>query len=268
MAADGALQRSQGAAPLLLDFGPAPLRMQVCAMPRELSVLYFTTARPQRPAQDKRHMTYPHDLLDDARTLGSFEGWSEDVYRDFLRLQRGAMSEAEFSEKYHWERAVLSMDMTGLTASAMRRSELDSLLRIVDAQKVCLPVLQDYGAELIRCFADDIVALFADPHAAVDAALETHRRIRLFNDSDLSSEHPTHCCVGIGFGRVFAIGPNLAQGDEMNRASKLGEDIARANETLVTERAFAALDGREDLIFEHQDQDDQIFPFYRVTSNL
>ncbi|MGD8978060.1 MAG: hypothetical protein PVG91_10685 [Gammaproteobacteria bacterium] len=211
-------------------------------------------------------MTYPHDLLEDAAILASFEGWSEDVYRDFLRVRRGEMSEAEFSDKYHYERAILSMDMTGFTAAAMHRGELDSMLRILDAQKVCLPVLRDLGAEIIRCFADDVVAIFLDVDAAVDAALETHRRIRLFNQSDLASEHPTECCAGIGFGRVFAIGPNLAQGDEMNRASKLGEDIARANETLLTERAFEAVRHRDDLIFERQGQDDQFFPFYRTIS--
>lgn len=211
-------------------------------------------------------MTYPHDLLEDPGILASFEGWSEDVYRDFLRVRRGEMSEAEFSEKYHYERAILSMDMTGFTAAAMHRGELESMLRILDAQKVCLPVLREFGAEIIRCFADDVVAIFVDTESAVDAALETHRRIRLFNQSGLASEHPTECCAGIGFGRVFAIGPNLAQGDEMNRASKLGEDIARANETLLTERAFEAVRHRDDLIFERQGQDDQAFPFYRTIS--
>ena len=58
-----------------------------------------------------------------------------------------------------------------------------------------------------------------------------HRRIELFRNSSLASGDPTQCCIGIGFGSVFAIGPNLAQGDEKNRASKLGEDIARAGET-------------------------------------
>lgn len=211
-------------------------------------------------------MTYPHDLLGDPGVLASFEGWSEDVYRDFLRVQRGEMSEAEFSDKYHYERAILSMDMTGFTAAAMHHGELESMLRILDAQRVCLPVLREFGAEIIRCFADDIVAIFVDTESAVDAALETHRRIRLFNQSGLASEHPTECCAGIGFGRVFAIGPNLAQGDEMNRASKLGEDIARANETLLTERAFEAVRHRDDLIFERQGQDDQFFPFYRTIS--
>lgn len=210
-------------------------------------------------------MTYPHQLLDDVKTLAGFDGWSEGVYRDFFRLQRGEMTEAEFSEKYHRERAILSIDMTGYTSSAMRLGELQSLLRILDAQRVVIPVLQEFGAELIRCFADDIVALFHEPNAAVDAAFEVHRRIRLFNASPLASQNPTQCCAGIGFGRAYAIGPNLAQGDEMNRASKLGEDIAHANETLVTECTYAALVIRDDIRFECLNQDDQLFPYYRAT---
>ena len=210
-------------------------------------------------------MTFPHRLLDDPRTLAEFGGWSEDVYRDFFKLQRGEMDEAAFRQKYHRDRAILSIDMTGYTASAMQYGELQSLLRIMNAQRVVIPVLQDLGAELIRCFADDIVALFHEPNAAIDAAFEIHERIRVFNASPLACENPTSCCVGIGFGRLFAIGPNLAQGDEMNQASKLGEDIARANETLVTERAYAEMADRNDIQFERQDQDDQLFPFYRAS---
>ena len=175
------------------------------------------------------------------------------------------MSESEFREKYSRERAILSIDMTGLSISTVKLGELQGLTRILDAQRVAIPVMQDYGAELVRCFADDIVALFLEPGSAIDAALEIHRRVRLFNASPLASEHPTLCCAGIGYGRVLAIGPNLAQGDEMNRASKLGEDIARGNETLVTQRAYDAVAEREDIVFERQDNDDLLFPFYRVT---
>lgn len=209
-------------------------------------------------------MTFPHKLLSNAQTLASFEGWTEEVYLDFLKIQQDKMTEAEFDEKYRHERAVLIMDMTGMTLSAMHHGELHSLLRIVDAQKVCIPAMQEFNAELIRCFADNIVALFERTDDALDAALEMHRRIEVFGNSSLASDHPTQCCIGIGFGSVFAIGPNLAQGDEMNRASKLGEDIARANETLLTERAFDSLSDRADVSFEAQNQDDQLFPFYRA----
>jgi len=90
--------------------------------------------------------------------------------------------------------------------------------------------------------------------------LERYRHAGPFDG--LALEHPTECCVGIGYGEIFAIGPNLAQGDEMNQASKLGEDIARANETLLTERTFEALRERRDIRFQRQSNDDQLFPFY------
>ena len=208
---------------------------------------------------------YPHELLEDALELSSYQGWSEDVYLDFLALRRGNLSTDEFRQKYQRRRAILSLDMTGFTASAINIGELESFLRIVDAQKVCIPVLKDFGADLVRCFADDVVALFESPGAAIDAAFEVHRRVENFSNSILASDHPTQCCIGIGYGDVFAIGPNLAQGDEMNRASKLGEDIARANETLLTERTFAAVKSRSDITFEPQSQDDQLFTYYSAS---
>jgi len=210
------------------------------------------------------YQDFPHELLEDSLELSGYRGWSEEVYRDFLALQQGKLSADDFHQKYKRQRAILTLDMTGFTSSAMNVGELESLLRILDAQKVCIPVLKDFGAELIRCFADDVVAMFVHPDAAIDAAFEMQRRVELFNASTLSSDHPTRCSVGIGFGEVFAIGPNLAQGDEMNRASKLGEEIARANETLLTEHAFEALKDRTDILFTLQSSDDQLFPFYRA----
>lgn len=207
---------------------------------------------------------YPHALLDDPDELASFKGWSKEVYQDFLSLQIGDLSENEFRAKYHKRCAIMVLDMTGFTSTAIRVGELQSLLRILDAQKVCIPVLREFNSGLIRCFADDIVALFDSPSVALDAAFEIHRRITLFNESNHAYSYATECCIGIGFGDVLGIGPNLSQGDEMNRASKLGEDIARAKEVLLTEKAYEGLPEMDHVKFEKQGQDDQLFPFYRA----
>jgi hypothetical protein len=50
----------------------------------------------------------------------------------------------------------------------------------------------------------------------------------------------------------------------MSRAAKLGEDITRGNEALITERAYAAIASRNDLCFERQDHNDLPFPYYQV----
>ena len=206
----------------------------------------------------------PFRVLEDAGELASFLGWSREVYDDLSKVQKGRLSEADFQAKYGYQRAILSLDMTDFTLRTMLDGEMQSLLRILDAQKVCAPALQEFNAELIRFFADDIVALFANPSEALDAAFEIHRRIALFNESALAADNAAECSIGIGYGDVLAIGPNLSQGREMIQASKLGEDIARANEVLVTESALAALEHRSDVIFEEQKYDDQLFPFYRA----
>ena len=108
----------------------------------------------------------PFRVLEDASQLASFMGWSQEVYEDLSEIREGRLSEAEFRDKYAYERAILSLDMTDFTLRAMLDGEMQSLLRILDAQKVCAPVLQEFNAELIRFFADDIVAVFESPSAS------------------------------------------------------------------------------------------------------
>ena len=56
---------------------------------------------------------------------------------------------------------------------------------------------------------------------------------------DYSAEPPEaeqiRLCVGLGFGRVLRIGDRDVFGSEVNAAAKLGEDIAKAREILVTD---------------------------------
>jgi class 3 adenylate cyclase len=207
---------------------------------------------------------FPYPLLEDPVALARCRGWNEAVYSDLLALQRGDMSETAFRGKHLWTRAILVLDMTDFTTSAITAGDLGSLLRILDAQKVVLPVLDEYGATLSHCFADDIFALFENPSVALDAAIEIQRRIDAFNDSDLASAFPTQVCIGIGYGPVLRIGPDLAQGAEMNMASKLGEDMARSREILLTENTYRAVSERRDVGFVHHPEDEQPFSFYEV----
>jgi len=211
------------------------------------------------------HRRYLHPLLDVPADLASHRGWTEEVYRDLLALRAGQMSRAALDAKYLHRKAILVLDLTGLTVSCFDGGEAQAFLKILDAQMVCIPVLQQHDAWLIRAFADDLVALFDSAGDALDAAFEMQRRIALFNECGLASGDPVQCCIGIGFGDVYAIGPNLAMGDEMNRASRLGEDIARGTETLVTENLREALRQRPDVVFEPLSHDDMLFPYFRAT---
>jgi class 3 adenylate cyclase len=213
----------------------------------------------------KARERFPFDLLEDPAELASFEGWSEHVYRDLMALQEGSLSRQDFDEKDLRRSAILVLDLTGFTETTIRGGAPQSFLRILDAQRVCLPVLRQRGAGFVRTFADDIVALFDDPGPALDAALDIHARTWEYQKLHPREHDPAECCIGIGFGPIYAIGPNHAMGDEMNRASKLGEDTARGGETLVTEGAYATLEQHPRVRFEPQADDDLLFPFYRAT---
>jgi class 3 adenylate cyclase len=209
------------------------------------------------------HDAFPYPLLEDPQELATYRQWTVEVYEDFLALQRGDLSHEAFRERYLYRRAILVLDLTGFTENSMD-GQIGALLRIVDAQKICIPALRDHGPTLIRTFADNIVALFEAPDAALDAALEIHRRVDAFAASGLASETPAQCCIGIGYGDVYNIGVNRAMGDEMNRASKLGEDVARGRETLITGRMHKAVRRRDDVAFVEQVNDQLPFGFYRV----
>lgn len=208
---------------------------------------------------------FPYDLLKDPEKLAGMKGWSVEVYRDLLAVQNGEIDEAAFRSIYLTEAAILIMDMTGFTETAMGQGELVSFLRILDVQKVAAPVMESHSARHIRFFADDVTATFDSPGPALDAALELHRRVAVFNASELVGSHPTECCIGLGYGPVFRMGLDQAMGDEMNRASKLGEDTAVGRETLITERFYERVRRRKGLNFEPRRNDELPFAFYSVT---
>jgi len=207
---------------------------------------------------------YIYELMEDQKELARFGFWSEETYSDLLACQKGNMTEDEFRSKYLTLVAILCLDMTGLTKAAMKEGELHSFFRILDAQKVCGPIFQQFNARLIHAFADNFTVLFDDPNDALLAAFEVHRRIEYFNQSELATKDPAQCSIGISYGEVYAIGINQAMGDEMNRASKLGEDIARGSETLITERAYDVLKARKDCLFGKRIHEKIPFSFYEV----
>ena len=204
------------------------------------------------------------ELLEDPAELARCGGWREEVYRDLLAFQARTMSREAFDERYLRREAILVLDLAGFTRNTIDDGPLQSFLRIMNAKKVCVPVLRNHCALRVHAFADDLVAIYDQPGPALDAALEIHRLTREQKPGPGTPEGWPDCCIGIGWGMVHAIGPNRAMGDEVNRASKLGEDTARGGETLVTESARAALEGRMDVEFAPQSLDDLPFPFYRV----
>ena len=114
-----------------------------------------------------------------------------------------------------------------------RAEALGVLVVTVDALAP-LPIAAAHGGTLIKVEADSFLLLFPGADGAVRCAVEMQRACQRFNEGR-APEARVLLCVGIGYGQVLRVGDRDVFGAEVNAASKLGEDIATANEVLVTE---------------------------------
>src|SRR5690606_37857558 len=98
------------------------------------------------------------------------------------------------------------------------------------------------GGTLVKAEADNLYCLFDDVEGAVEAAREVMRQLATVNPL-LPAGRKLYASIGIGFGDILVLGEEDLFGDEVNLASKLGEDVAQGGMVLLTEAARAALDG-------------------------
>ena len=154
--------------------------------------------------------------------------------------------EQRLRERFEVERAVLALDMSQFSLSVRRSGIVFHLCQIRRVQRIALPIVETWRGELVKCEADNILATFASPDDAVEAALAIHAALAgTGEDSPLGA--PLTAGIGIDFGKFLLIPGKDAFGDAVNTAHKLGEDVARASEVLVTEEVKRRLAPGADL---------------------
>jgi adenylate cyclase len=109
--------------------------------------------------------------------------------------------------------------------------------------------VEAHRGRILRREADNVFAVFPHPRDAVECIVQVFEELRAVNEA-LPQEEEMFVSAGIGFGTVLAIGEDDVYGDEMNLASKLGEDLARPEEVLLTPAAHAALADTDGFTFE------------------
>lgn len=105
-------------------------------------------------------------------------------------------------------------------------------------QRVTRPIVERHKGAVVKYEADNCFAVFPNPDAAIAASLEIQHDLDVANLlTDDASD--VHVAIGIGHGPVLLFCDDL-YGNEMNLASKLGEDTAERGEILLTEAAKKA----------------------------
>ncbi len=143
--------------------------------------------------------------------------------------------------------AVLILDSTGFSRTTQKKGIVYFLSIVARMREIGRRIFEAHGVIGLRAEADNLFAEFPTVAQALAAAFEMHRHLRE-NEMLLTDDEPFRACIGIGYGRLLRSRHEGMYGDEMNLASKLGEDTAEGGQTLITEQAFLALPNREDLI--------------------
>lgn len=165
-------------------------------------------------------------------------GASLDRLQDLIAKRLEPGSDKDSIDERIWnlfgeEWSVMFTDLSGFSRKVAKFGIIHFLQTIYEAEMVLIPVIEANDGILLKTEGDSFLVVFRKRADALDAALEMQRALEGRNRGR-PEEDKVLLCLGIGHGRVLKIGDDDVFGAEVNAASKLGEDTAKAGEILVT----------------------------------
>lgn len=135
-----------------------------------------------------------------------------------------------FGEKW----CVMFTDLSGFSRGTEKFGIIHFMHIVFESERLILPIIEDFDGFLIKREGDSLLVLFKRPEKALLCCKRIHEVLQEYNKTKCEEEKILFC-VGLGYGDILNIGFADVFGAEVNAASKLGEDIAKAWEILVTE---------------------------------
>jgi class 3 adenylate cyclase len=152
------------------------------------------------------------------------------------RLQPG-VNKAEIDQRV-WDLfgeswAVMFTDLAGFSRSVAEFGIIHFLQIIYESERIFSACIDQHDGILLKTEGDSMLILFRQPQKALECAISMQKTAQNYNQQRPDTEQIL-LCVGIGYGQILAIGDQDVFGIEVNTASKLGEDTAKAWEILIT----------------------------------
>lgn len=133
-------------------------------------------------------------------------------------------------------------DMSRFSKGTRARGICHCLGLIYRMRDIVVPLIARGGGNLLKCETDNCYAFFEDVDVAIRTGIEIHKELRLLN-ATTEADDDLYVSVGMDFGDMLLIPGRDFYGDPVNTASKLAEDLAQRNETLITDRALQRATG-------------------------
>lgn len=175
----------------------------------------------------------------------------ENLLMDYVGTTEAARRkdlEARLWREFGATRAVLVMDLSGFSTLTEKYGIVYNLATIHLMQRTVRPLIEGAGGVVVKFEADNCFAMFEGVSPAVQTAVAIHRALQTLNSH---TGEPFNIRVGIGidYGEVLLVGESDFFGLTVNRASKLGEDLAGAGDILLSEAAFRQIPPGSDIRF-------------------
>lgn len=145
---------------------------------------------------------------------------------------QAAAIDAQIEARFSQTLAIAILDMAGFSRTTAEAGIIAALAQIYQVRAEAQPQIEAAGGRVLKLEADNIYAVFP----TVEQALSVMQAI-----TSQLEQAQLSVSVGIGYGPVLVVGDRDVFGDEMNLASKLGEDVAAADEIWLTAAAHGAL---------------------------
>ena len=140
-------------------------------------------------------------------------------------------------ENYGQEQTVFVLDMSGFSRLTRKYGIIHYLSMVRRMQLTSEPIVKSFEGYMIKFEADNCFAVFPTPLQAVSASIAMQHAFDAANILTADDLDIRIAC-GIDYGKILIVGSDDCFGDAVNRASKLGEDVAEAGEILVTKEAM------------------------------
>jgi class 3 adenylate cyclase len=140
-------------------------------------------------------------------------------------------------QKYGSENTAFVLDMAGFSLLTRKYGIVHYLSMIRRMQLTVEPIITSHGGRIIKFEADNCFAVFPDPTAATLTAITVQHA---FTSANLLTQEDMdiHVTIGIDYGKILILNDDDMFGDPVNRACKMGEDLGKAGEILITKEAM------------------------------
>jgi class 3 adenylate cyclase len=135
--------------------------------------------------------------------------------------------------------ALLYTDLSGFSRNVAEFGIIHFLQTIYESHRLLVPLIEYENGILLKTEGDSMLVMFRNVNDAIRCAVAMQRCTQQYNKTRIDTEKVL-LCVGIGYGEMLRIGETDVFGAEVNAACKLGEDVARAGEILITGEASRA----------------------------